>query len=92
MAKGVEFPLPQEQDHPVPGAGKLRAKNVVEVEGTGGVETLEARAVIPRHGLGAEVASGVAIDEKAVISSNGAVRSEAGAEVDRRHRRRRGRR
>ncbi len=51
MAKGVEFLFRKNKITLFPGRGTLKAKNVVEVQGT--------------------------IDEKAVISSNGAVRSEA---------------
>ena len=77
MAKGVEFLFRKNKITLFPGRGTLRAKNVVEVKGTGGVETLEARAVILATGSEPKSLPGVAIDEKAVISSNGAVRSEA---------------
>src|SRR5258705_1894917 len=77
MAKGVEFLFRKNKITLFPGRGTLRAKNVVEVKGTGGVETLEARAVILATGSEPKSLPGVAIDEKAVISSNGAVRNEA---------------
>src|SRR4030095_1067484 len=76
MAKGVEFLFRKNKITLFPGRGTLRAKNVVEVKGTGGVETLEARAVILATGSEPRSLPGVVIDEKTVISSNGAVRSE----------------
>ena len=42
MAKGVEFLFRKNKIALFPGRGTLKAKNVVEVQGTGGVETLEA--------------------------------------------------
>src|SRR4029450_1159024 len=61
----------------VPGRGALKAKNIVEVAGKDGAQTLEAgRAVILATGSGPESLPGVTIDEKTVISSNGAVRNE----------------
>jgi dihydrolipoamide dehydrogenase len=77
MAKGVEFLFRKNKITLFPGRGTLRAKNVVEVKGTGGVETLEARAVILATGSEPKSLPGTTIDEKTVISSNGAVRSEA---------------
>jgi dihydrolipoamide dehydrogenase len=77
MAKGVEFLFRKNKITLFPGRGTLKAKNVVDVKGTGGVETLEARAVILATGSEPKSLPGVTIDEKAVISSNGAVRSEA---------------
>ena len=46
------------------------------MKGTGGAETLEARAVILATGSEPKSLPGVTIDEKTVISSNGAVRNE----------------
>src|SRR5204862_3499778 len=52
--------------------------SVVDVRGKDGVTTLEAgRAVILATGSEPKSLPGVAIDEKSVISSNGAVRNEA---------------
>jgi len=45
MAKGVEFLFRKNKITLFPGRGTLKAKSVVEVKGTGGTETLEARAV-----------------------------------------------
>src|SRR5580765_4459497 len=76
MAKGVEFLFRKNKITLFPGKGTLKAKNVVEVKGTGGSETLEVRAVILGTGSEPKSLPGVTIDEKTVISSNGAVRNE----------------
>jgi dihydrolipoamide dehydrogenase len=76
MAKGVEFLFRKNKITLFPGRGTLKAKNVVEVKGTGSAETLEARAVILGTGSEPKSLPGVTIDEKLVISSNGAVRNE----------------
>jgi len=76
MAKGVEFLFRKNKITLFPGRATLKARNVVEVKGTGGAETLEARAVILATGSEPKSLPGVTIDEKTVISSNGAVRNE----------------
>jgi dihydrolipoamide dehydrogenase len=78
MAKGVEFLFRKNKITLFPGTGTLKAKNTVEVKGAAGTETLEAkRAVILATGSQPKSLPGVTIDEKIVISSNGAVRNEA---------------
>src|SRR5919109_412886 len=78
MAKGVEFLFRKNKVTLVPGTGTLPSKNVVEVRGKDGTTTLEAgRAVILATGSEPKSLPGVPIDEKIVISSNGAVRNEA---------------
>jgi dihydrolipoamide dehydrogenase len=78
MAKGVEFLFRKNKITLFSGTGSLKGKNVVEVRGKDGPTTLEAgRAVILATGSEPKSLSGVAIDEKTVISSNGAVRNEA---------------
>ena len=76
MAKGVEFLFRKNKITLVPGTGTLKAKNVVEVKGKAGVQTLEAKAIILATGSEPRSLPGVTIDEKQVISSNGAVRTE----------------
>ena len=77
MAKGVEFLFRKNKITLVPGTGMLRSKTTVEVRGAAGPETLEAgRAVILATGSEPRSLPGVTIDEKLVISSNGAVRNE----------------
>ena len=77
MAKGVEFLFRKNKITLVPGTGTLKARNVVEVKGKDGVQTLEAKAIILATGSEPRSLPGVTIDEKQVISSNGAVRIEA---------------
>jgi dihydrolipoamide dehydrogenase len=78
MAKGVEFLFRKNKITLFPGTGTLTSKNTVEVKGAAGSETLEAkRAVILATGSQPKSLPGVTIDEKVVISSNGAVRNEA---------------
>jgi dihydrolipoamide dehydrogenase len=78
MAKGVEFLFRKNKITLFPGTGALSSRNTVEVKGASSTETLEARrAVILATGSEPKSLPGVAIDEKTVISSNGAVRNEA---------------
>jgi dihydrolipoyl dehydrogenase len=78
MAKGVEFLFRKNTITLFPGTGTLKSRNTVEVKGAAGTETLEAkRAVILATGSQPKSLPGVTIDEKLVISSNGAVRNEA---------------
>jgi dihydrolipoamide dehydrogenase len=76
MARGVEFLFRKNKIALVPGVGSLRGPTAVEVAGPGGTETLEAKHVILATGSEPRSIPGVAIDEKLVISSNGAVRAE----------------
>jgi len=77
MSKGVEFLFRKNKITHVPGTGVLKARNVVEATGSAGAQTLEARrAVILATGSEPKSLPGVTIDEKAVLSSNGAVRNE----------------
>ena len=77
MAKGVEFLFRKNKITLVPGTCTLKARNVVEVKGKDGAQTLEAKAIILATGSEPRSLPGVTIDEKQVISSNGAVRIEA---------------
>ena len=77
MAKGVEFLFRKNKITLVPGTGTLKARNVVEVKGKDGAQMLEAKAIILATGSEPRSLPGVTIDEKQVISSNGAVRIEA---------------
>jgi len=77
MAKGVEFLFKKNKITLFPGTGTLKSKSTVEVKGAAGTETLEAaRAIILATGSQPKSLPGVTIDEKVVISSNGAVRNE----------------
>jgi dihydrolipoamide dehydrogenase len=76
MSKGVDFLFRKNKIRLLPGRGRLVRAGVVEVKGAGGTETVEARAIIVATGSEPKSLPGVAIDEQAVISSNGAVRQE----------------
>ncbi|HEX6212314.1 MAG TPA: dihydrolipoyl dehydrogenase [Methylomirabilota bacterium] len=76
MAKGIEFLFRKNKITLVRGVGTLASKTTVEVKGAAGPETLEARAIILATGSQPKSLPGVTIDEKTVISSNGAVRNE----------------
>ncbi|OLC12690.1 MAG: dihydrolipoyl dehydrogenase [Candidatus Rokubacteria bacterium 13_1_40CM_69_27] len=76
MAKGVEFLFRKNKITLLPGTGTLRSPASVEVKGVRGAETIEARALILATGSEPKALPGVGIDEKIVLSSNGAVRQE----------------
>jgi dihydrolipoamide dehydrogenase len=76
MAKGVEFLFRKNKITLVPGTGRLTSKSTVEVKGASGTETLEGGAIILATGSQPKALPGVTIDDKLVISSNGAVRNE----------------
>jgi dihydrolipoamide dehydrogenase len=78
MAKGVEFLFRKNKITLVPGRGRLVARDAVEVAGAGGAgaRRLGAKSVILATGSEPKSLPGVTIDEKRVVSSNGAVRNE----------------
>ena len=77
MAKGVEFLFRKNKITLLRGRGVLKGRNLVEVTGQEGTQSLEAgRAVILATGSEPRSLPGVTIDEKAVISSTGALRNE----------------
>jgi dihydrolipoamide dehydrogenase len=76
MAKGVEFLFRKNKVTHFSGRGSLKAPTVVEVAGGSGSATLEAKATILATGSEPRSLPGVTIDEKRVLSSNGAVRLE----------------
>jgi dihydrolipoamide dehydrogenase len=77
MAKGVEFLFRKNKITLLPGRGRLERAGVVAVEGSGGgSDTIEARAVVIASGARPKSLPGIDIDERLVISSNGAVRQE----------------
>ena len=77
MAKGVEFLFRKNKITLLPGTGTLAGRGVVQVKGKEGERTLEAKAVVLGTGSEPKSLPGIVIDEKRVISSNGAVRNEA---------------
>ena len=76
MAKGIEFLFRKNKITLVPGTGTLTSRTTVEVKGAADAETLQTRAIILATGAQPRSLPGVTIDEKLVISSNGAVRNE----------------
>ena len=77
MAKGVEFLFRKNKITLLRGRGVLKGRTLVEVTGQEGTQSLEAgRAVILATGSEPRSLPGVTIDEKAVISSTGALRNE----------------
>jgi dihydrolipoamide dehydrogenase len=77
MAKGVEFLFRKNKITLLRGTGRLTSRTTVEVATTeGGSDSITARAVIVATGSVPKSLPGVAIDEKLVLSSNGAVRQE----------------
>ena len=76
MTKGVEFLFRKNKIALFAGKGTLTAPTTVEVRGAAGTETLQGRAVILATGSEPKTLPGITMDEKAVISSNGAVRNE----------------
>ena len=76
-SKGVEFLFRKNKITLYSGTGALKARDAVEVTGQDGSRTVEAgKAVILATGSEPKSLPGVAIDERTVISSNGAVRNE----------------
>jgi len=77
MAKGIEFLFRKNKITLLRGRGALTGQKLVQVAGQDGVQSLEAgRAVILATGSEPRSLPGVTIDEKAVISSTGALRNE----------------
>ncbi len=79
MAKGVEFLFRKNKITLVAGLGALASPTrvtVTPVAGGAATDTIEARHVILATGSEPKSLPGVAIDEKRIISSNGAVRQE----------------
>ncbi|MFQ5520924.1 MAG: dihydrolipoyl dehydrogenase [Candidatus Methylomirabilia bacterium] len=76
MARGVEFLFRKNKITLFRGRGRLTAPTSVEVTAEDGRSALETRAVILATGSEPKSLPGVRIDEKQVISSNGAVRIE----------------
>ena len=76
MAKGVEFLFRKNKITLYAGTGVLTGATTVEVQGVDGAQAIEATSIILATGSEPKSLPGVAIDEKLIISSNGAVRSE----------------
>ncbi len=71
---GVEFLLKKNKIEPFHGAGRIIAPGKVEVTGPDGKkETLETKAIVIATGSEVAALPGIAIDEKTVVSSTGAL-------------------
>jgi dihydrolipoamide dehydrogenase len=72
---GIDFLLKKNKIDPVMGAGRILAPGKVEVtlsDGSG-VRTLEGKAIVVATGSEVATLPGIAIDEKTVVSSTGAI-------------------
>ncbi len=76
MAKGVEFLFRKNKIALHAGTGVLTGPRTVEVRGKDGAQAIEANAIILATGSEPKSLPGVTIDERQIISSNGAVKSE----------------
>ena len=77
MAKGVEFLFRKNKVTLFAGTGVLKSRTTVEVKGADATRAIDAKAIILATGSEPKSLPGVGIDEKLIVSSNGAVRSEA---------------
>jgi dihydrolipoamide dehydrogenase len=74
LSKGIEFLFRKNKIMLFAGRGRLTAPTQVVVKTQSGEETIEAKHVIVASGSEPKSLPGVTIDEKRIISSNGAVR------------------
>jgi dihydrolipoamide dehydrogenase len=74
--KGVEFLLKKNKIDAVHGAARIVAAGKVEVTGEGGTQTLETKAIVIATGSDVARLKGIEIDEKRVVSSDGAIALE----------------
>ena len=70
--QGVEFLLKKNKIESYHGAGRIVAPGKVEVTGSG-KQTLEAKAIVIATGSEVAAIPGIAIDEKTIVSSTGAL-------------------
>jgi len=74
--KGVEFLLKKNKIDAVHGSGRIVGTGKVEVTGEGGTQTLETKAIVIATGSDVARLKGIEIDEKRVVSSDGAIALE----------------
>jgi dihydrolipoamide dehydrogenase len=74
--KGVEFLLKKNKIDAVHGSGRIVGAGKVEVTGEGGTQTLETKAIVIATGSDVARLKGIEIDEKRVVSSDGAIALE----------------
>jgi dihydrolipoamide dehydrogenase len=71
--KGVAFLFKKNKIESVHGVGRIVAPGQVEVKGAEGTRTLETKAIVIATGSDVAPLAGVAIDEKRIVSSTGAL-------------------
>jgi dihydrolipoamide dehydrogenase len=72
--QGVEFLLKKNKIEPFHGAARIVGPGKVEVTGSnGGKQTLETKAIVIATGSDVAAIPGIAIDEKTIVSSTGAL-------------------
>src|SRR3954463_10105973 len=71
--KGVAFLLKKNKIDTYQGMGRLAAPGKVEVKGADGTQTLDAKAIVIATGSDVARLKGIAIDEKRIVSSTGAL-------------------
>jgi dihydrolipoamide dehydrogenase len=74
--KGVEFLLKKNKIDAVHGTARIVAPGKVEVTGEGRTQTLETKAIVIATGSDIARLKGIEIDEKRVVSSDGAIALE----------------
>ena len=79
---GVAFLLKKNKIDSFHGQGRIVAQGKVEVtDANGKKQTLDAHSHRHRHGLGGRAIPGIAIDEKKIVSSTGALSLAQGTEA-----------
>ena len=73
LTKGVEFLFRKNKVDWVKGAGKIAGPGKVEVRGTDGVVTLEAKHIVIATGSEPAPLAGVTVDQKRIVDSTGAL-------------------
>src|SRR5215470_17148761 len=71
--KGVAFLFKKNKIEAFHGTGRILAPGQVEVSGADGTKVLETKAVVIATGSGVAQLKGIAIDEKRIVSSTGAL-------------------
>jgi dihydrolipoamide dehydrogenase len=74
--KGVEFLLEKNKIDAVHGAARIIAAGKIEVTGEGGAQVLETKAIVIATGSDVARLKGIEIDEKRIVSSDGAIALE----------------
>ncbi|MGI4748843.1 MAG: dihydrolipoyl dehydrogenase [Janthinobacterium lividum] len=75
--KGVEFLFKKNGVTWLKGAGRISATNTVEVSGEGGAKSFRAKSIVIATGSDSISLPGLAIDEKRIVSSTGALELES---------------